>query len=250
MTHRGPNDRGMFAAPGSRSAFAGLSIVDVAGGHQPFAERGRRVWAVQNGELYNHESIRDELEARGHRFRSRCDTEILPHLYEEVGDDVRRRGSAACSASPSGTGAGDGGSSRATGSASSRSTTRGAATCSSSRPSSRACSRAGSSSRARLRGDRRLPHARLRPGAADAARRRPEAAARAPSARRSSDGRARSSATGSTRCPTRTATLTSGRPAEQLLEELEEVGAPAADERRPARRDAQRRPRLEPASSR
>jgi asparagine synthase (glutamine-hydrolysing) len=85
MAHRGPNDRGTHVSPGASIGARRLSIVDVAGGHQPFANEDGTIWAVQNGELYNHASIRDDLRGRGHRFASRCDTEILPHLYEEAG---------------------------------------------------------------------------------------------------------------------------------------------------------------------
>src|SRR5579862_9115328 len=85
MTHRGPNDRGIYEAPGVALGMRRLSIVDVEGGHQPFVNERGDVWAVQNGELYNHEPLRNELKARGHRFHTRCDTEILPHLYEEAG---------------------------------------------------------------------------------------------------------------------------------------------------------------------
>jgi asparagine synthase (glutamine-hydrolysing) len=85
MTHRGPNDRGTYRAPGVALGVRRLSIVDVAGGHQPFSNEDATVWAVQNGELYNHEEIHGDLARRGHRFASRCDTEILPHLYEDVG---------------------------------------------------------------------------------------------------------------------------------------------------------------------
>ena len=86
MTHRGPNDRGTYAAPGVALGASRLSIVDVDGGHQPFANEDGHIWAIQNGELYNHEQVRRELEGRGHRLRSRCDTEVIPHLYEHVGD--------------------------------------------------------------------------------------------------------------------------------------------------------------------
>ena len=85
MTHRGPNDRGTYEAPGIALGMRRLSIVDVDGGHQPFVNERGDVWAVQNGELYNHESLRNELRARGHRLQTRCDTEILPHLYEDAG---------------------------------------------------------------------------------------------------------------------------------------------------------------------
>jgi len=85
MEHRGPNDRGTHVSPGAAIGARRLSIVDVEGGHQPFSNEDGSVWAAQNGELYNHAQIREDLRRRGHRFASRCDTEILPHLYEEYG---------------------------------------------------------------------------------------------------------------------------------------------------------------------
>jgi asparagine synthase (glutamine-hydrolysing) len=85
MTHRGPNDRGTHVSPGASIGVRRLSIVDVEGGHQPFGNEDGTIWAIQNGELYNHASVHEALERRGHRFASRCDTEILPHLYEEHG---------------------------------------------------------------------------------------------------------------------------------------------------------------------
>src|SRR6266511_2674987 len=80
MTHRGPSDRGTYFADGVALGVRRLSIVDVEGGHQPVANESGTIWAIQNGELYNHLDLRRELS--GHRFRSDCDTEILPHLYE------------------------------------------------------------------------------------------------------------------------------------------------------------------------
>jgi asparagine synthase (glutamine-hydrolysing) len=62
-----------------------LSIVDIEGGRQPFMNESGEVWAVQNGELYNHEDIREQLNARGHRLGTRCDTEVIPHVYEDFG---------------------------------------------------------------------------------------------------------------------------------------------------------------------
>ena len=85
MTHRGPNDRGTYAAPGIALGVRRLSIVDVEGGHQPFLNEERSVVAIQNGELYNHADLRRELLHDGHAFASRCDTEVLPHLYERDG---------------------------------------------------------------------------------------------------------------------------------------------------------------------
>jgi asparagine synthase (glutamine-hydrolysing) len=91
MLHRGPDDRGTHLAPGIALGVRRLSIIDVASGHQPFANESGDVWAVQNGELYNHDSIRAELASAGHGFRSRCDTEILPHLWERDGTGLSRR---------------------------------------------------------------------------------------------------------------------------------------------------------------
>jgi len=85
MTHRGPDDRGTYRADGVALGVRRLSIVDVEGGHQPFANEDETIWAVQNGELYNHAEVARRLRGRGHRLRTRCDTEILPHLYEDVG---------------------------------------------------------------------------------------------------------------------------------------------------------------------
>jgi asparagine synthase (glutamine-hydrolysing) len=85
MTHRGPNDRGTYNAEGAALGVRRLSIVDVEGGHQPFANEDGSIWAVQNGELYNHDQIRSSLTSQGHRFRTRCDTEVIPHLYEDAG---------------------------------------------------------------------------------------------------------------------------------------------------------------------
>jgi len=85
MTHRGPNDRGTYAAPGVALGVRRLSVVDVEGGHQPFSDEEGEIWAIQNGEIYNHRDLRESLAGDGHRFRSRCDTEVLPHLYERHG---------------------------------------------------------------------------------------------------------------------------------------------------------------------
>jgi len=91
MSHRGPNDRGTYLADGVALGVRRLSVVDVEGGHQPFANEDGTVWAVQNGELYNHVDIRRELVRDGHSFGSRCDTEILPHLYERDSTRFPRR---------------------------------------------------------------------------------------------------------------------------------------------------------------
>jgi asparagine synthase (glutamine-hydrolysing) len=85
MTHRGPDDRGTYAAPGIALGVRRLSIIDVEGGHQPVESEDGEVVAIQNGELYNHADVRRELRHEGHAFASRCDTEVLPHLYERHG---------------------------------------------------------------------------------------------------------------------------------------------------------------------
>ena len=91
MTHRGPNDRGTYEADGVALGVRRLSIVDVAGGHQPVTNEDGRVVAVQNGELYNHVDLRRELERGGHSFRSGCDTDVIPHLYEDSGPAFAER---------------------------------------------------------------------------------------------------------------------------------------------------------------
>ena len=88
IAYRGPDDAGQVSGEGFSLGARRLSIIDVEGGHQPFADESRRVWAAQNGEIYNHDLLREGLQARGHVLRSRCDTEVLPHLYEEHGPDL------------------------------------------------------------------------------------------------------------------------------------------------------------------
>jgi asparagine synthase (glutamine-hydrolysing) len=86
LTHRGPDDAGFHEAPGISLGVRRLSIIDVPGGHQPLANEDGSVMVVFNGEIYNHQELRSRLEARGHRFATRTDTEVLVHLYEEYGD--------------------------------------------------------------------------------------------------------------------------------------------------------------------
>jgi asparagine synthase (glutamine-hydrolysing) len=85
IAHRGPDDAGVVSGDGGSIAARRLSIVDIDGGHQPMASESGTVWAAQNGELYNHDELRRDLIARGHVVPSRCDTAVLPHLYEEYG---------------------------------------------------------------------------------------------------------------------------------------------------------------------
>ena len=88
ITHRGPDDWGSFVAPGVGLGMRRLSIIDVGGGHQPIGNEDGTIQVVFNGEIYNHRSLRAALEARGHRFATRSDTETIVHGYEEYGDEV------------------------------------------------------------------------------------------------------------------------------------------------------------------
>jgi asparagine synthase (glutamine-hydrolysing) len=91
LVHRGPDDDGQVIAGPVGLAARRLSIIDLAGGHQPIASEDGRVHVVQNGEIYNHAELRAELQAAGHSFRTRCDTEVIVHLFEEHGDGFAER---------------------------------------------------------------------------------------------------------------------------------------------------------------
>src|SRR5215218_8575077 len=91
LAHRGPDDAGEARLDGCLLAARRLSIIDFDGGHQPLSGCDDRVTVVQNGEIYNHAELRAELVARGHDFRSHCDTEVLAHAYEEWGDEFLGR---------------------------------------------------------------------------------------------------------------------------------------------------------------
>jgi asparagine synthase (glutamine-hydrolysing) len=85
MRHRGPDDEGVYVDGGFGMIMRRLSIIDVAAGHQPLANEDGSVWTVFNGEIYNHPELRAQLMARGHQFRTSTDTEVIVHLYEELG---------------------------------------------------------------------------------------------------------------------------------------------------------------------
>ena len=86
LNHRGPDDEGSVLLPGVGLAMRRLAIVDIAGGQQPFANEDGSMQVVANGEIYNFNQVKDALAARGHRFRSRSDVEVLVHAYEEYGE--------------------------------------------------------------------------------------------------------------------------------------------------------------------
>lgn len=91
IVHRGPDDEGVVVAGPAGLAARRLSIIDVAGGHQPIANEDESVWGALNGEIYNHPELMRHLASRGHHLRTRCDTEVIVHLYEEYGPDFLTR---------------------------------------------------------------------------------------------------------------------------------------------------------------
>jgi len=94
MAHRGPDDRGVFVSPDRAFGLGNcrLSIIDLsASGHMPMSNEDGAIWLSYNGEIYNFPSLRTELEARGHRFRSRTDSEVLIHGYEQWGPALFER---------------------------------------------------------------------------------------------------------------------------------------------------------------
>jgi asparagine synthase (glutamine-hydrolysing) len=91
MTHRGPDSAGYLVENGLALGMRRLAIIDLAGGHQPIFNEDRSVAVFFNGEIYNYLELRAELEAKGHRFETSSDTEVLVHLYEEEGDNFARR---------------------------------------------------------------------------------------------------------------------------------------------------------------
>jgi len=87
ISHRGPDDVGIFIDGRIGLGHRRLSIVDVAAGHQPMTNEDGSLQITFNGEIYNHSDYRDSLEAKGHVYSTHCDTETILHLYEEYGAD-------------------------------------------------------------------------------------------------------------------------------------------------------------------
>ncbi|MEE9487206.1 MAG: asparagine synthase (glutamine-hydrolyzing) [Candidatus Brocadiales bacterium] len=87
LINRGPDDFGVYTDGNFGFAIRRLSIIDIGGGHQPISNEEGNLWVVQNGEIYNFMDWRPILEKKGHRFKTRSDTEVLLHLYEEYGED-------------------------------------------------------------------------------------------------------------------------------------------------------------------
>jgi asparagine synthase (glutamine-hydrolysing) len=91
MAHRGPDGEGFYFGQGVALGHRRLSIIDLETGQQPIANETGQVWVVFNGEIYNFLELRADLEAKGHRFSTRTDTEVIVHLYEEEGEAFVRR---------------------------------------------------------------------------------------------------------------------------------------------------------------
>src|SRR6266550_7683983 len=91
LDHRGPDDCGMHLEPAAGLAHVRLSVIDVAGGAQPMSNEDGSLWITFNGEIFNYIELRAELSARGHRFKSLSDTEVILHLYEEDGAEAVRK---------------------------------------------------------------------------------------------------------------------------------------------------------------
>lgn len=87
IRHRGPDDEGFYVSGQIGLGFRRLSIIDLSGGHQPLSNEDGTVWIVFNGEIYNYRTLRQELIDKGHIFRTKSDTEVIVHLYEEYGTE-------------------------------------------------------------------------------------------------------------------------------------------------------------------
>ncbi len=85
LRHRGPDDRGLFTDGAAAIGAARLSIIDIAGGHQPISIDGGAITVAQNGEIYNYIELRQELARRGRHTATACDTEVIAHLYATEG---------------------------------------------------------------------------------------------------------------------------------------------------------------------
>jgi asparagine synthase (glutamine-hydrolysing) len=91
IVHRGPDDEGFFIDGNVGLAVRRLSIIDLKAGHQPLSNENSDVWIVFNGEIYNQAELKADLESKGHRYRTRCDTETIVHLYEQYDSDCVKR---------------------------------------------------------------------------------------------------------------------------------------------------------------
>src|SRR6266550_11163 len=91
ITHRGPDGAGLHYDAKAALAHRRLSIVDLSTGQQPLSNEDGSVWVIYNGEIYNHAEVRNELEAHGHTYRTKSDTETIVHAYEQWGEECVHR---------------------------------------------------------------------------------------------------------------------------------------------------------------
>src|SRR6266516_3773751 len=91
IEHRGPDDDGFYVGADVALGMRRLSIIDLVTGRQPITNEDGSIWIVFNGEIYNHQELREELIQRGHSFRTRTDTEAIVHLYEDEGERAVER---------------------------------------------------------------------------------------------------------------------------------------------------------------
>jgi asparagine synthase (glutamine-hydrolysing) len=91
IVHRGPDDEGIYARGPAGLGMRRLSIIDISGGHQPIHNEDQTVWVVYNGEIYNFPELRAGLEQKGHKFYTHSDTEVIVHLYEDLGTECIKK---------------------------------------------------------------------------------------------------------------------------------------------------------------
>ncbi|HEV3512108.1 MAG TPA: asparagine synthase (glutamine-hydrolyzing) [Candidatus Sulfotelmatobacter sp.] len=91
IVHRGPDDEGIYACGPAGLGMRRLSVIDVSGGRQPIHNEDQKIWVVFNGEIYNFPQLRGELEQKGHKFYTQTDTEVIVHLYEDLGADCVKK---------------------------------------------------------------------------------------------------------------------------------------------------------------
>ncbi len=91
IEHRGPDDEGYYSSGQVGLGFRRLSIIDLNTGHQPICNEHGTVWVVFNGEIYNYQELREQLQAKGHVFKTQTDTEVIVHAYEEYGESCVER---------------------------------------------------------------------------------------------------------------------------------------------------------------
>src|SRR3972149_6886059 len=91
MTHRGPDESGMYISGNMGLGHRRLNIIDLNTGRQPIPNENGKIWIVFNGEIYNYKELQGQLKAKGHVFRTNTDTEVILHLYEDLGEECLQK---------------------------------------------------------------------------------------------------------------------------------------------------------------